>query len=297
MVDLNYHHLRYFWSAVREGSVTGAARNLGVSQPTVSAQIRALEKALGEKLIARRGHSVEATDVGRLVYQYADEIFTIGANLDHALQQRPTDRPLRLVVGVTFGMAKIVVRHLLDPALRKQRRVQLVVHTGKNDQLLASLVTGDFDLVLSDSPETGRALVYTHLLGESDVTILGAPTLAAAYQKRFPACLDGAPFLLPTEGTALRRSLDRWFGRHEIRPRIVAEIADPAVLREFGRTGEGFYAAPTVVEGEIQQIYAVQKIGKAEGVHERYYAISPERKITHPAVAAITATARQDLFT
>ena len=297
MNDLNYHHLRYFWTVAREGGVSRAARRLGVSQPAVSAQIRSLERALGERLFKRRGRILVLTDFGDLVQGYAEKIFTLGGELGDVARGRPAGRPLRLVVGINHGMPKLVVTRLLEPALRLPQPVRIVVRDDRSDRLLAGLEADEFDLVLSDAPASPtRVRVFNHLLGSCGVTIFGTPELLEQHPARFPQMLDGASFLLPTEGTTLRSSLEQWFGDHGIQPRIVAEIADTTVLRGFGSLGAGFFATPSPVHEEVTRIHGVRAVGKMDGVKENFYAISVERRVKHPAVLAITQGARRDFF-
>jgi len=298
MAWLNYHHLLYFWTVAREGSITRAAGALHLTQPAISAQLRTLEQALGEKLFERRGRHLALTDTGRLVYRYAEEIFSIGRELQETLAGRPTGRPPRLVVGVVDSMPKLLIYRLLEQVVRGAEPVRLVLREGRMDPLLADLAIHAVDVVLSDAPvpPTVRIKVFSHLLGECGVTIFGTPALFEAHRRRFPVSLDGAPFLLPMEGTTLRRSLDSWFGELEIRPNMVAEIEDSAVLKVFGQAGVGLFAAPTAVEREVRRQYGVRVVGRVEAIRERFYAISAERRIRHPAVLAISTSARRELF-
>ncbi|MEO7714086.1 MAG: transcriptional activator NhaR [Gemmatimonadaceae bacterium] len=298
MAWLNYHHLLYFWTVAREGSITRAAGALHLTQPAISAQLRTLEQALGEKLFERRGRHLALTDTGRLVYRYAEEIFSIGRELQETLAGRPTGRPPRLVVGVVDSMPKLMIYRLLEQAVRRAEPVRLVLREGRMDPLLADLAIHAVDVVLSDAPvpPTVRIKAFSHLLGECGVTIFGTPALFKALQRRFPVSLDGAPFLLPMEGTTLRRSLESWFGELDIRPNVVAEIEDSAVLKVFGQAGVGLFAAPTAVEREVQRQYGVRVVGRVEAIRERFYAISVERRIRHPAVLAISTSARRELF-
>ena len=298
MAWLNYHHLLYFWTVAREGSITRAAGALHLTQPAISAQLRTLEQALGEKLFERRGRHLALTDTGRLVYRYAEEIFSIGRELQETLAGRPTGRPPRLVVGVVDSMPKLLIYRLLEQVVRGAEPVRLVLREGRMDPLLADLAIHAVDVVLSDAPvpPTVRIKAFSHLLGECGVTIFGTPALFEAHRRRFPVSLDGAPFLLPMEGTTLRRSLDSWFGELEIRPNMVAEIEDSAVLKVFGQAGVGLFAAPTAVEREVRRQYGVRVVGRVEAIRERFYAISAERRIRHPAVLAISTSARRELF-
>ena len=298
MPSLNYHHLRYFWTVARLGSVTRASAELRLSQPAVSAQLRTLERSLGEKLFTRSGRHLALTDAGHLVYRYADEIFRVGRELQETLAGRPSGSPLRFTVGVADAMPKLLAYRLLEPALGGAEPVRLVLREDKPDRLLADLAVHALDLVLSDTPAapTMNVRAYNHALGECGITLFGAPSLAKDYRRPFPQSLDGAPFLLPTDNTTLRRSLEQWFASHRVHPEVVAEIEDSAVLKVFGQRGVGLFAAPSVIEREVQRQYAVHVVRRIDAVRERFYAISVERKISHPAVLAITNAARRDIF-
>jgi LysR family transcriptional activator of nhaA len=295
---LNYHHLLYFYLVAREGSLAGASKELHLAQSTVSGQIRSLEHALGEKLFARSGRRLVLTEVGRVVYRYADEIFSLGRELHDATKGRPVGRPLRLVVGIADVVPKLVARRLLEPALRLTEPVHLVCHEDKPDRLLAELAVHNLDVVIADAPvgPSVRIRAFNHLLGECDVVFFATAKLAAAHKRGFPKSLDGAPIILPTENTTLRRSLDQWFATRGIRPRIVGEFEDNALLSVFGQAGMGLFPASSVIADEVQRQYGVRPIGTLAGVHERFYAISVERKLKHSAVIAISQAARQTLF-
>lgn len=295
---LNYHHLLYFWTVAKEGSVTRAGEQLRLAQPTISAQLRALEEALGEPLFVRTGRRLELTDTGRMAYRYADEIFSLGREFLDAVRDRPTGRPLRLSVGVVDVMSKLMAFRLLSPALRLEQPVHMSCREDRPDRLLAELALHALDLVLADAPTPPGSSVraFNHLLGESEVSVFAPRQLAASYRRRFPASLDGAPFLVPTEQASLRRSLTQWFDAQGVRPRIVAEFDDAALLQTFARAGHGLFAAPSVVADDVARAFDVRAVGTLEGVRERFYAISVERRLTHPAVAAICAQARSDLL-
>jgi LysR family transcriptional activator of nhaA len=295
---LNYHHLLYFWTVARTGSIAKATAELHLTQPAISAQLRALERSLGEKLFTRSGRNLMLTEVGRIVFRYADEIFTTGRELQETLAGRPTGRATRLTVGIADIMPKLLAFRLLEPALHGPEPVRLVLREGKPDRLLADLSIHALDLVLTDAPVPASVKVraHSHLLGECGVTIFGATALARAYRRRFPDSIDGAPFLLPTDNCVLRRSLDAWFDRHGVRPQVVAEIEDSAVLKVFGQRGVGLFAAPSVMESEVRQQYEVTVVARIDDIRERFYAISAERKITHAAVLMITRAARRDIF-
>ena len=295
---LNYHHLLYFWLVAREGGLVPAGKLLRLTHPTLSAQIHALEDRLGEKLFMRVGRKLELTEAGRVAYRYAEEIFGLGRELMGALQGREGGRPARLSIGVTDTVPKLVVRRLLQPALALAQPVRLVCAEGSHQQLLADLALHALDLVLSDAPVPPGSPVraFNHLLGECGVTFFAAPALAPAYRRGFPRSLDGAPMLLPLESLPLRRSLDQWFGSLGVRPRVVAEFADNALLKVFGGDGLGVFPAPTAVAAEVAAQYGVRPVGKTDAVKERFYAISIERRLKNPAVVAVCETARLELF-
>ena len=297
-MTLNYHHLRYFWAVARRGNLTRASEELNLTPQTVSSQIKDLESSLGEKLFVRSGRQLVLTEVGQLVYRYADEIFSTGRELIDTLRGQTRDRSLRLVVGVVDIMPKLVVYELLKPALRMEQAVRIVCLEAPADQLLAKLAIHGLDVVLSDTPVSSQVSVraHNHLLGECGVTFMATGGLAEACREGFPASLDGAPMLLPSDGTVLRRGLERWFNAEGVRPLIAGEFDDSALIRMFGQAGVGVFAVPSVIETEVQQQHRVEIVGTAEGVRERFYAISVRRKIGHPAVSAICSAAQAGLF-
>ncbi|HEY3445104.1 MAG TPA: transcriptional activator NhaR [Myxococcales bacterium] len=295
---LNYHHLLYFWMVAKEGGLAPAAKVLHLTHPTLHAQVRALEDRLGEKLLEKKGRKLELTEMGRLVFGYAEEIFGLGREMLDAVKDRPTGRPTRLQVGVVDVLPKTIVRHLLDPALKLGEPVRLVCTEDKADRLLAALALHELDVVLSDAPLGPGATVraYSHLLGECGVTFFATKALAARLKGRFPASLDGAPMLLPGEGTALRRDLESWFEAKKIRPAVAAEFADSALATAFGQDGLGVFAAPSAVEEAIERQHDVEVVGREPGLVQRFYALSVERRLQHPAVVAILEAARSELF-
>ena len=266
---LNYHHLLYFWTAAREGSITKACEVLHLTQPTVSGQIRELEKSLKSRLFERSGRSIRLTEAGQIAYRYADEIFTLGRELQEALAGRPAGLSLRVVVGVADTLSKLLV--------------QLAAH--------------EIDMVLSDFPANPRVglKAFNHLLGDCGVTVFGANALARRYRAGFPRSLDGAPMLLPSGNTALRRSLEQWFDEIGVRPQVRAEFTDSALLKAFGSFGDGLFVAPTAVEDDIKRMYGVGVVGREESVRERVYAISIEKRLKNPTVVAISKAARRTL--
>lgn len=298
MPQLNYKHLLYFWTVAREGSITRACKQLHLTQPAISAQLRKLETQLGEPLFAKSGRGLVLTEAGQVAYRYADEIFSLGRELTETLHGRPTGKPIRLRVGVTDGFPKLMAYRLLEPALRMAEPVTLIVQDAPPDRLFADLSVQQLDLVIADAPlPPGLAVrAYNHLLGESGVTVFGAPALAEAYAPGFPGSLSGAPFLLPAEGTTLRRALEQWADREEVALDAVAQISDSALLKTFGQAGTGLFAGPTVMEEEIRRQYRVEVAGRLPEIRERFYAISVERKIKNPAVLAISEAARASLL-
>ncbi|MCH7993054.1 MAG: transcriptional activator NhaR [Planctomycetes bacterium] len=295
---LNYHHLLYFWVVAKEGTIAAACKELNLAQPTISAQLRTLERSLGEKLFTRVGRNLALTETGHVVYRYADDIFSLGRDLLDTVKGRPTGRPIRFNVGVADVLPKLVAYRLLEPALHLSEQVQLVCHEGSPAELLTRLATYDLDLVLSDSPIGPgiKVRAFSHLLGECGVSIFGTKELATKYRRRFPKSLDGAPFIIPTANTALRRALEHWFDSEDLRLSVFGEFEDSALLKVFGQAGVGLFAAPTVIEKEVQRQYSVKVVGRLESVRERFYAISVEKKVKHPAVLAIADEARQKLF-
>jgi LysR family transcriptional activator of nhaA len=295
---LNYHHLRYFWAVARRGSLARASAELHLTPQTISTQIRELEASLDEQLFERQGRRMVLTEVGQLVYGYADEIFSAGQELIDTLRGHPTGRPIRLAVGIVDVLPKQVAHRLLEPALELGEPVRIVCREARAEALLAQLALHELDVILSDAPVPPGVQVraFGHLLGECGVKLMASSRLALKYRRDFPRSLNGAPFLLPTENTNLRRGLERWFATRDISPNIVGEFEDAALLKAFGQAGAGIFPAPSVEEGDVRLRYRAQSIGEAEGLVERFYAISAERRIQHPAVAAICSSARTDLF-
>jgi LysR family transcriptional activator of nhaA len=291
---LNYHHLLYFWTAAREGSIVRASEKLRLAQPTVSGQIRKLEEALDLRLFERVGRGLVLTDAGRQIYRYAEEIFTLGQEVLDTARGYRAGRPLRLVVGVTDVLPKLVAYRLIAPALREIEDVELVCVEGPPERLLAELAIFGVDLVLSDAPFSRqiRVRAYNHLLGRCPISFFGTAEFARKYRRDFPRSLDGAPMLLPSASAAIRPLLERWFESLEIRPLVRGEFHDSALMKVFGQAGSGLFCAPTVIEDEVKQQYRVKLIGRTEEVQESFYAISVQRKIKHPAVLAISAAAR-----
>lgn len=295
---LNFQHLRYFWVVARAGSIARATTELHLTQPTISVQLALLERAVGTPLFERQGRRRVLTDAGQLVFRYADELFRTGRALTEALARGEGTHPARLVVGISDALPKLTTWRLLEPALALDPSPVITCRIGKTDQLVAALAAHTVDVVLADAPVPPASPVRTfnHLLGECGVTVFAIPTLARRFARRFPRSLDDAPLLLPTENTAMRRAIDAWCIAHAINPRIVAEVEDVALLQVFGQAGLGLFIAPTVVEAQIRRQYGVSVVGRVAEVRERFYAISVERRLGHPAVIAITQAARERLF-
>lgn len=295
---LNYNHLLYFWAVAREGSLARAAAELRLAPSTMSAQIRLLERQLGAKLFTRVGRGLVVSEAGRVVFRYAQDIFSLGREMQDALSGRLAGHTASVVVGVADVLPKLVASRLLEPVLRLQPATQLVVREDKPARLLAELALHNVDVILSDAPAGSSAPVraFGHLLGECGVTLFAAPKLAASLRRGFPKSLEGAPFLLPTENTALRRSLELWFAKREIRPKVIGEFEDSALLKVFGQSGHGVFPAASVIRDEVIRQYQVRAIGTLAGVRERFYAISTERRLKEPVVLAMIEIARTSLF-
>lgn len=295
---LNYHHLLYFWTAARTGSIARASKELLLAPPTISAQISRLEENLGEKLFERVGRRLVLTEMGRVVFRYAGEIFSLGRELTDTLKGRPTGHPLKLVIGIADIFPKGIACRLIEPALHLERPVRVICREDPPDRLLALLALQELDLVLTDAPIAPgiKVRAFSHLLGESGVTFVSSRKLARIYSEGFPRSLDGAPMLLPTDNTALRQELDRWFEAHDVHPKVVGEFEDDALLTEFGRTGLGIFPSLSVLVRHRRRMRDLYRVGSTEEARARIYAISIERKLKHPAVVAICETARGKLF-
>ena len=294
---LNHNHLYYFWVVAREGGVTRAAEELMVSQPTVSAQLHELEAALGHRLFERAGRGRQLTEAGRIAFNYAGEMFSLSQEMVNALEDRPGARPLKLAVGVLDVIPKPVVRDLLAPALRLPQAVRLVCREDKADRLLADLAARRTDVVLSDGP-IGTAVQirgFNHLLGESDVSFFATPELAGRLRAGFPKSLDGAPMLLPSDHTAVRRSLNHWLDAKRVHPVVAGEFDDSELMFWFGQSGVGVFPAPSIMQAKVLHDLGVKLVGKTRDVREQFYAISLEENPKHPAVTAFCDAARRKL--
>jgi LysR family transcriptional activator of nhaA len=291
---LNYHHLRYFWMVAKAGGLKPAAAKLHVSQPSISAQISELEEALGEKLFRRAGRKNELTEAGQIVFGYAEQIFTLGRELHEALKNRPGMHALRLYVGVADSFPKLLTNEILKPVFQMPQTVHVICREGKIEDLLDQLGEHRLDVVLADEPapagRSGRCC--NHRLRDTGVTFCAVPAMAVRLEQDFPRSLDGAPALLPTENTALRRALNDWFRRQGVAPQVVAEFEDLALMKVMALEGRGFLVVPTLVVGEAVERYQFRTFGEATGCTITLYAITGERRIEHPAVGLITNLAR-----
>lgn len=291
---LNYHHLFYFWNVARHGGLGPAAELLRLAPPTLSMQIHTLEESLGARLFERKGRRLALTEFGRMVYGHAEAIFSVGRELMAAVQGRPAGRPRRFVVGVNEFLPKIAVHRFLAPAMAVDEPPYLVCREDSPERLMAALVTHDLDLVLSDAPPppTVRVKVFHQVLNDSPAGIFAAPRLAARLRRRFPRSLEGVPFLLPSEGSALRRPLEAWFDAQSLRPKLTGEFQDSSVMKAFGQAGLGVFPAPMSIADMIQRNYGVSLVGEVAELRERVVAISAERRFAHPSVAAIVRAVR-----
>ncbi|MFT7221152.1 MAG: LysR family transcriptional activator of nhaA [Candidatus Azotimanducaceae bacterium] len=298
MRHLNYTHLLYFWNVAREGSVAKAAEVLNLTPQTISGQIKLLEETTGEPLFTRVGRGLVLTDTGQVVRQYADEIFMLGAELTQRIKSKQTLMPTTLNVGIVDSMPKLIALRVLEPALSLADPIKIVCHEGEFDRLLGELAVHRLDIVLSDRsiPSGSGVKAYSHALGETGVALFAKNTIAKQYKDQFPKSLDGAPMLLPLSSNPMRRALEDWFDKEDIQPSIVAEFDDSALLKAFGEAGHGIFPAPSAISKEVCSMYHAEYLGQAGPVTERYFAISPERKLKHPAVVALTSRAREKLF-
>ena len=298
MRHLNYSHLQYFWTVAREGSVAQAAEALNITPQTISGQLKLLDEAVGQPLFNRVGRRLVLSEMGRVVFEYAEEIFTVGAELASIVRGQQQSGPSSLTVGIVSSMPKLIAERIIAPAIMAEDAVRVRCHEASLEQLLSELAVHRLDLVLSDQPVPDGLNIkaYNHRLGESGMSFFAQRSKARKYRGRFPASLMDAPMLLPSPHSALRRRLDDWFEANEIFPRIVGEFDDSALLKAFGEAGTGVFAGPTVIAEEICRMYRMSVIGEADDITERFYAISPERRLRHASVVMITDRARADLF-
>lgn len=298
MNRINYQHLYYFWAVAKYGSISAACEILHLAQPTISGQLAVFEQSIGAKLLRKEGRRLVLTETGRAVFHYADEIFALGREMTHMLKGQMAERGLRLNVGISDAMPKLIAYRLMEPVLKLSEPKQVHCVEDKTDRLLVEIGLHSIDMVLCDVPATPAAgtRLFNHFLGESSVGVFAAPILAARYRHNFPRSLNGAPFILPTGNTALRRYLDQWFEEQQISPAVQAEVEDSALLKTFGAAGVGLFFSSAVIAVEIQRQYGTEMLGLAEGVVERFYAITAQRRMKHPFVTAILERGQQGLY-
>ena len=299
MSSLNFKHLRYFWAVAANGTIARAAEILHVTPQTISGQLRELEEQVNAKLFQKSGRNLVLTDTGRLVFSYADEMFRLGDELQDVMEGRTPGSALTLTVGVAMVVPKLLAYRILEPVFQMPDTVRLVCMEASLADLLADLSVHKIDLVLADAPMSPSLNVraYNHLLGESALSFFAMRKFARKYKAGFPQSLNDAPMLMPTASSALRRSLEQWLEQQDIKPVVIAEFEDRALMKAFGEAGTGIFTSPSAVEEDVVAKYGVSVIGRTDEIKERFYAISAERRIKHPAVSAITEAARTGLFT
>ncbi|MCY7371492.1 MAG: transcriptional activator NhaR [Polaromonas sp.] len=296
---MNYKHLHYFMQVAQSGGVMRASEQLHLTPQTISGQIQLLEEALGSALFAKSGRGLVLTDTGRLVLGYAEEIFSLGAEIKEAVRDHPKKaRMLEFRVGVADAVPKTIAYRLIEPATQLPEPVRIVCREWKLESLLAELALHRLDLVISDAPipSTVSVHAFSHRLGASGVSFFGTPALLKHCIGEFPRCLDGTPMLMPCEDSALGQRLRAWLQARSLHPRIVGEFDDSALAKEFGRHGAGIFVGPTVLSNTIEKQFNVKTLGATPEVVDEFFAISVERRIKHPCVVAITQSAREALF-
>lgn len=300
MPTLNFKHLRYFWMVAKSGSIARASAQLHLTPQSISGQLRELEESLGVTLLQRAGRGLELTDDGRRILVYAEQIFSLGDELLDAVRDGSSrlSRPFR--IGLADSVPKSVAQRVIAPALSLEEPLplRLICREGRLNLLLGELAVHHLDMVIADRPMPANLNVrgYSHLLGESDLTILGAITQVALLKGTFPTLLNGAPFLLPGEDVAIRSRLLQWFEDQDIQPRIVGEFDDSALLTAFGQAGAGLFVVPSAIAAAVSRQYDVQIVGRITSIREQLYAITTDRHLTHPAIVAIRDTARDEVF-
>lgn len=298
MAWLNYHHLLYFWTVARAGTIAEASKELHLSQPTISSQLKTLEESLGQRLFQKQGRRLVLTDVGRTAFRYADEIFRLGRELQENMTRGPVGEQVRLAVGVTDVIPKLVAERLMQPAFVAMPQLQLECIEGPLPQLLGQLALHELDVVLSDQPAPNdiKVRAFNHQLGVSGTSFFARGAQAVALKKNFPQSLDQTPMLVSRRGTDTRMHLDQWFDSKKVRPRIVAEFDDLALMNVFGQRGKGAFVAPTAIEAEVASQFDVQVVGRTDELKQVFFAISVERRLRHPAIVAIAESARSEMF-
>ncbi len=295
---LNLKHLRYFWTVASHGTIARAAEALYVTPQTISGQLHELEQQLGAKLFSRDGRQLVLTDTGRLVFSYTDEMFRLGLELQDALDGNTAGASITVRVGVAMVVPKLLAYRVLEPVLQMAEPVTLICQEAPLVDLLADLSVHKLDAVLADVPvsPTLNIRAYNHSLGDSGISFFGTPEKAAALREGFPQSLDNERMLMPTGGSSLRRNLESWFEHQGIKPMVVAEFDDRALMKAFGERGTGIFTSPTAVDQDVMDKYGVDVIGRTTEIKEQFFIISPERRIKNPAVTVVTEAARKQLF-
>lgn len=298
MNNLNYKHLRYFWTVAKTGSIAKAAEQLHLTPQSISGQLTEFSSVLGVELFRRSGRNLEITEAGRHVLSYADDIFSIGDELLEAIREQRTKKFTPFRVGIADSVSKLIAYRLLEPARKIDEPIRLICREGRLIPLLSELSVHRLDMIIADRPMPQHLNVrgFNHLLGESELTVFGAPSLTQQLVGKFPACLNQVPFLLPGEDAALRSKLEQWLDKNNVHPLIAGEFDDSALMKSFGQAGVGLFAAPSTNEVHICEQYKVKAVGKIEGLVEQLFMITTERKLTHPAILAISEKGREDLF-
>jgi LysR family transcriptional regulator, transcriptional activator of nhaA len=295
---LNYHHLRYFWCTAKEGGLRKAAERLGVSQPSISAQIRLLEESLNTGLFRKSGRGMVLTDAGRMVFNYAEEIFTLGSDMMGAVRLKSDFRITTFHVGLTDTLPKLVACDILKPAMDPAHNMRMSCHEGSLEDLLPLLSSHRLDIIIADepAPSSAKFKAFNHSLGSCGVSLCASPKSAAKLRKNFPQSLDQAPALLPSEHSVLRRTLDKWFDGHGVQPKVIAEFDDPALMKVFALDVPGFFPIQSVAVDEARKRYGFQKIADLADCRCEFFAITAERKMKHPATLAVTENAQSNIF-
>jgi len=296
--NLNYKHLHYFWVVATEGSIARAAEKLFITPQTISGQLSMLEQRIGQPLFDRVGRRLRLTETGRLVLRYANDIFELGRELGDVLRGAPTVGTSEFVVSAASALPKTIVYKVLEPALKLSGEISLTCKEGPVEAILGELAVHEVDMVLTDTPLTSAFSIkaYNHYLGESTLSFFASPEVAAKLRKGFPACLQDTPMLLPTKQYAIRQLFDKWCSDNNIFPIVRGQYDDSALMKSFGKAGFGVFFMPSIIEEEVKQNFGLEVIGRSTALKQKFYAISAERKVTHPAVAAICDTARDKIF-
>lgn len=295
---LNYHHLYYFWVVAKSQSIKQATLELNLSQPTISTQIKTLENALGEQLFIRQGKSLILSEQGKTVFRFADEIFSIGKEMIQTLKGIRVDRPIKFYVGISDIVPKLIAHHLLQPALDQFENLELHCHEGPTDELFLDLANHNLDLVITDTKPSNyyQTKLFSQTLGSSGVSFFGTKELLKKHPQKFPQCLNGAPLLMPSNQSYLRKGVELWLQEENIQPSRISEFDDTALMKVFGQFGNGFFFSPTVLEKDIESLYDVSRIARVSHLKERFYAVSADRKIIHPAIVTIASQSKKRLF-